>query len=116
MKKLNNKGFTLVELLATIAIMALIATMTTVNVANIFKDKNKIATDNKNSMIENAACVYVELKGNETLKKDCKKFGCKINTNILIKKGLLKESEVDNYRDINIYYEQNEKKCKIKEV
>lgn len=116
MKKINNKGFTLVELLATIAIMGLIATMTTVNIAKIFKDKNRIAQDTKNSIIESTACVFIELKENENLKKECKEKGCLISTDTLIKKGLLQESDVDNLKFINIYYENNEKKCTLKEV
>lgn len=116
MKKLNNKGFTLIEILATIAIMAIIATMTTVNMTKIFQDKNKITTDNKNSVIENAACVYIELKENQNLKKECKKVGCNIKSEVLIKRGLLNETDVDKNQDINIYYEKNEKMCKIKEV
>lgn len=116
MRKLNNKGFTLIEILATIAIMAIIATMTTINMAKIFKDKNKITTDNKNSVIENAACVYVELKENKNLKNECKKVGCNIKAEILIKIGLLNETDVDKDQNINIYYEKNEKQCKIKEV
>lgn len=116
MKKINKKGFTLVELLSTITIMGIIATMATINISTSYKNKNKIAENNKNEIIENAACVYLELKENKNLKMNCKQNGCSLSTTTLIKKGLLDEEDVDKEKIINIYYEKNEKKCKIKEV
>ena len=39
---------------------------------------------------------------------------CEITTDTLIKSGLLKEEDVNNSKVINIYKENNEKKCVIK--
>ena len=60
MKKLNNKGFTLVELLATIAVLSLVSTIViyvAINVVNSAKDKSYLVTRNN---VEKAAVSYLE--------------------------------------------------------
>lgn len=110
---MNKKGFTLIELLSTITIMTLIATVLTINVLNIFENKKKIAEESTNNIIITAANVYLELNEQKNLKENCKINGCNIAIDTLIKEGLLNESDVDNLKVINIYYENNEQKFKI---
>ncbi len=110
---MNKKGFTLIELLSTITIMTLIATVLTINVLNIFENKKKIAEESTNNIIITAANVYLELNEQKDLKENCKINGCNIAIDTLIKEGLLNESDVDNLKVINIYYENNEQKFKI---
>lgn len=110
---MNKKGFTLIELLSTIAIMTVIATVLTVNVLNIFENKQKITNQTKENIITTAANVYLELNKNKELKENCKLNGCNISVNTLIKEGLLNEEDVNNSKVINIYYENNEQKVKI---
>ncbi len=110
---MNKKGFTLIELLSTIAIMTIIATVLTVNVLNIFENKQKITNQTKENIITTAANVYLELNKNKELKENCKLNGCNISVNTLIKEGLLNEEDVNNSKVINIYYENNEQKVKI---
>ena len=62
---MNKKGFTLIELLSTIAIMTVIATVLTVNVLNIFENKQKITNQTKENIITTAANVYLELNKNK---------------------------------------------------
>ena len=110
---MNKKGFTLIELLSNITIMTLIATVLTINVLNIFENKKKIAEESTNNIIITAANVYLELNEQKNLKENCKINGCNIAVDTLIKEGLLNESDVDNLKVINIYYENNEQKFKI---
>ena len=110
---MNKKGFTLIELLSTITIMTLIATVLTINVLNIFENKKKIAEESTNNIIITAANVYLELNEQKNLKENCKINGCNIAVDTLIKEGLLNESDVDNLKVINIYYENKEQKFKI---
>ena len=110
---MNKNGFTLIELLSTIAIMTVIATVLTVNVLNIFENKQKITNQTKENIITTAANVYLELNKNKELKENCKLNGCNISANTLIKEGLLNEEDVNNSKVINIYYENNEQKVKI---
>lgn len=112
---MNKKGFTLVELLCTITIMGFIATMVSVNIVNIFEEKEKASEISKNSIVTEAACLYIDLDENKSLKENCKAYNCDITTEQLIKRGLLNESDVDNPEVINITYHNNEKICQIKE-
>jgi len=112
---MNKKGFTLVELLCTITIMGFIATAASINIMNIFEEKEKASTNNKNNIINEAACLYLELNDNKVFKENCKLNNCSITTNELIARGLLKESDVDKPEVINITYQNNEKTCQIKD-
>ncbi|MDE5540159.1 MAG: prepilin-type N-terminal cleavage/methylation domain-containing protein [Bacilli bacterium] len=83
---MNKKGFTLVELLSSMAIITMIATIACINIAKVFTEKEKISTENKNSIIETAACVYIDLDKNINLKNTCFQTGCRVSTDDLIKK------------------------------
>lgn len=112
---MNKKGFTLIELLTVITIIALIATIASINIVSIFEKKEENNTNTRQNIITTAACLYIELNGNENLKNTCLKDGCEISTNTLINAGILKSDDVDNDIIINIYSENNEKRCIIKE-
>jgi len=111
---MNKKGFTLIELLSCITIMAFIATIVTTNVIKIFDNKKNIADNNIESIVSTAACIYIELDKNTLLKENCLKNSCQINSDTLIKEGLLKDLDIDKNYIISIYKENNEKKCTIK--
>ena len=110
---MNKKGFTLVELLASLAIMSIIATVLTLNITGIFKKKEQALNENRQNLIITAANVYLELNQNTNLNENCKLKGCTISVSTLIKEGLLNEEDVNNSQVINIYYENNEQKYKI---
>ena len=110
---MNKKGFTLIELLSTIAIMSIIATVLTINIVNIFSEKEKASEENLNHIITTAASIYIELSENKDLKETCKIKGCNISTDTLIENGLLSEEDVDRKKVINIYYENEEQKYQI---
>lgn len=112
---MNKQGFTLIEILAVITIMGVIATFASVNFINYYKDIEESNTKNANSIIETAACIYIELEKNSKLKEQCLNYGCTIPSSTLIKEGLILENDVDNEKVINIYKENSEKKCVIKE-
>ena len=60
MKRLDNKGFTLTELLATLAVLSLVSTIViyvAINVVNSAKDKSYLVTRNN---VEKAAVSYLE--------------------------------------------------------
>lgn len=111
---MDKKGFTLIEVLSTITIMTVIATMVCININKVF-DNNDKEEENNNSIIEASACIYIELNKNEELKKECYTNGCDISTDILIKEGLLDKENVNNSKFIHIEIHNNEKRCTIKE-
>ena len=84
---MNKKGFTLVELLATIAILVLMSVIIGVNITSILRSTEKQNDDFDKKQIEKAACVYVD---SDEL---CPAKDCDSNVTIkkLIEKGLLDE-------------------------
>ena len=61
MKKKN--GFTLIELIAVIAIMAALSVVVGLNISKMMNHNKKSNFDKYKSTLENAACVYAENKG-----------------------------------------------------
>ena len=114
---MNNKGFTLIELLCTITIMSIIATMACVNLVNIFDTKEKITNANKEEIITEAACTYLELQENKDLKAKCLSNGCQISSTTLINAHLLDNNMISKEVIIDVKMVNQEKKCTIeKEV
>lgn len=111
---MNKRGFTLVELLSTITIMTIIATMVCINMDKIFDNNDKEKNKNNEEIITEAACVYIELDKNKELKNNCYQNGCNIEVESLIKEGLIDQEIVDNSNIIHIEINNNEKKCTIK--
>ena len=58
--KLNKKGFTLTELLATIGILVIMSLLIGVNLNSILKSTQKKNDDEEKIRIQKAACVYVD--------------------------------------------------------
>lgn len=111
---MNKKGYTLIELLTTITLLGLIATMASINTIKLFDEKKEQEEKNQEEIITSAAYVYIELSENKKFKEECLKNSCTINTNTLIEKGLLDEKNVSKNQVIHIYLDQKVKKCIIK--
>ena len=59
MKKLNNKGFTLIEVLAVIVILGVLATITVPTVSNVIKQNEENSYKNLQKSIIAAAKIYI---------------------------------------------------------
>lgn len=109
---MNKKGFTLVELLATIAILVLMSVIIGVNITSILRSTEKNEEEFDKKQIEKAACVYVDSDGLCT-SKNC---DSNVTIKILIEKGLLDE---EVYRDktgtITVTRNNGLKECEYKE-
>lgn len=110
MKKKN--GFTLVELMATIAILVLMSLVIGTNIVSILRateDNEEAAIKND---LEKAACVYVD----SSLNKDTCTTRCKIPVQNLIESGLIDESYEEEYSDkyVEVTYKDGEKICTYK--
>lgn len=104
---MNKKGFTLVELMATIGLLAIMSLVIGVNITSILKTTKQNEEDFNKEQIEKAACVYYsseELNPNGSIN---------ITVENLIESGLLDET----YRNengkitVNVNDNDNEKKC-----
>lgn len=61
MKKMNNKGFTLMELLATIVVLGLVTTFTIVTIVNLFDEGKKKAEEAFAKQIEGYIEDYIAM-------------------------------------------------------
>lgn len=102
---MNKKGFTLVELMATIGLLAIMSLVIGVNITSILKSTKQNEEEFNKEQIEKAACVYYS-------SKELNKNG---STNItvgnLIESGLLDETYRNENGKITITFNDNEKKC-----
>ena len=90
---MNKKGFTLVELLATIAILVLMSVIIGVNITSILRSTEKQNDDFDKKQIEKAACVYVDSTLNTSNKCGTKSGTCiDVTVNDLMLSGLLDDS------------------------
>ena len=103
---MNKKGFTLVELLATISILVLLSLVIGVNITSILRSTEKSNDDFEKEQIEKAACVYTN---SETL---CPSKNCSPDVQTLINNGLLDEKTYKDKRgSISIQNVDGETKC-----
>lgn len=89
--KHNKKGFTLVELIITIGLMALIGIVIATNMSGLFSKQNDEEYEAFKKKMEDSACMYVELYNKEA----CKVAGCTISVEQLIKVGYIEDTLKD---------------------
>ena len=124
MKRLDNKGFTLTELLATLAVLSLVSTIViyvAINVVNSAKDKSYLVTRNN---VEKAAVSYLEensdkihfVKYKDNIEYQCVTVQNLIDTNYFDKDVL--NSKISKDKTISdsdyIYIERDKKSRTIK--
>lgn len=85
----KKKGFTLVELIVTIALLGLIGSIIAVNMVGLYKKQDQSETARIESIIKSAAETYLEVE---------QKSGC-VSVEELIKQNYLKEKEIKDYKD-----------------
>ena len=113
---MNKKGFTLIEVLLVIVLVAAISVTVGVNMAGMQERQLNKEIKNYNETLEKAGCVYAEMKKltNNT----------EVTVEILINEGLISKNlkkpntkdtvEVDKNKIVEIKWENNEKKCSLK--
>lgn len=85
---MRRNGFTLIELIAAIAIMVVISVIVTVNLSNISKNNETKRYNEFKQQVADAACVYIDLSQNRTIKSSCYS-NCIVNVGTLVTEGLI---------------------------
>lgn len=124
---MNQKGFSLIELIITIGIMVMIGLVIVSNMTGLFSKNEDKDYENFVKKIEDAACIYIEKNEQKENKSKCRTNSdlavCNIDMNTLIQSGLIEESLKDPNKGIfvknssykvHIHWIDNEKKCELK--
>ena len=86
---MKKNGFTLVELIATMVLIALLATVVLINTTGIKSNQDEASSSRFVSTVEQAACTFIDLSINADLRQRCKNDSsldeCKISLATLIR-------------------------------
>lgn len=105
----NKKGFTLIELIATIVLITISSTIIVINLqGSSSKEENSLAEKN-DKQITDAACNAIDGLNAKNIvgksREECKTSGCKITLEKLISNGLVDAYTTynDSGKDINTF-------------
>ena len=111
---MENKGFTLIELIVTIAIMALIGVVISTNMLGLFSNEEDKKYEEFISQIEDAACIYVETVWSDSTRTNCRATNnCTVTINQLIQKGYISDDLKDPSTGLLVTSNQNEYKVTV---
>lgn len=121
----NKKGFTLIELIATIGIMILIGLVIVNNMSGILSKQNDEEYESFKKKLEDGACIYVETKWDNEKRRSCKSSNaCFVSVDELIQEGSIEDNlkdpstgnlvtkNKDKYK-VSVQWIDNVKKCSI---
>lgn len=105
---MNKKGFTLIELIVTIALIGFVGIVLSINVIKIVNDQNKKNEEQAKMLVEEAACAYAVLSTSHC------ESGCIVSGQTLINEGLIDE-EINGVTislySVNVSYINGERVC-----
>ena len=120
----NNKGFTLIELIATIGIIILVGLVIVNNMTGVLSKRNDEEYERFKRELEDGACIYVETELKRDARNTCKSSGCTVTIDDLISKGYIDDDlkdpsnghkviEYKNDYKVTVEWENDVKTCKI---
>lgn len=119
---MNNKGFTLIEILVVIAILSVIGVLVTVNLMDSVDSTKQKNCDAFVKEVEDAACVYAGLSDKSVV---CNREHCEpLTLDFLISEGLIQSEidsctnkEIDGTKTVSVSWDEfGEKHCKYNGV
>lgn len=100
---INNKGFTLIELIGVIAILAIILLVAIPNIASTYERKKHEIDEKKKEIIYNAVSMYANLYKSEFNYNEYLKGNCGISVDMLKDKELITEDELKSSTGSKLY-------------
>ena len=113
--KMNRKGFTLVELLAVILVIALIATFALPQILTQFSNNSDKLSKQQIEMIEEAGLTYVELNKKIYSGEECIKLDELVEADLL-NEGFVKDAIGNDYNEkkrLKVTYKNNQYTVKL---
>lgn len=113
MLKNKKNGFTLIELIATITLLAVLAMVILANMVGIKTNEDNRNAERFQKSVEEAACAYIDMMENVDLRQSCKNDSsnseCKITLGLLSSSNvaLIDSEEVDPYTNMLVKDEPN---------
>ena len=93
---MNKRGYTLIEIIAVIVIIALVTTIVILNFDTSIGKTNTKKEESFVTDLEKAACVYIDLKENTAFKNTCYSSGtCTVTVGQLVTSGILSSDMKD---------------------
>ena len=88
---MNKKGFTMVELLVVIALIAIMAVLLTINMTGVLSEQRGTSFKTLKGQMESAACAYIDLRNQYKHNP----MGGTVTLNTLITSGLIDGEVID---------------------
>ena len=120
---MNKKGFTLVELVVTIALLGILGTVIVSNMSGILNKEQDKQYDLFKNTLTKAGCSYIHLNAGKTVRSTCVTKGkCSVAVKVLLEQGLISDDDLIDPRNqeqislntnIEITYQNNEFTCSV---
>ena len=105
---MNHSGFTLIEILITLGIIAILSTVIVINMVNLNEKNKAIQYEKFKEKITTAGCSYIDSEKEKILRESCKQDKyCNIPLSILVLDGLIDEDLIDPSNNKKVKDEQN---------
>ena len=97
---MNKKGFTLTEMMAAVIIIGVIAATVAISFNNIMAKNKENKYKEFKREIEQAACIYIDLREYKPIKDTCYSSGtCNVKVKALVESGLIDEDMINPNTD-----------------
>lgn len=95
---MNQKGFTMVELIAAVSILVIVSIIVTISLSKMNEKNSQKRYNDFKETVEKAGCTYIELSVNRNIKEACYP-NCTIDAYTLINEGLISADLVNPNTD-----------------
>ena len=115
---MNNKGFTLVELIVVIVLIALVGTVVVINIVGMQSDEDSMTESRFEQRIASAGCTYIDMLSRVSEREAWKSDGAEhsVSLGALIDEGIVDGEAIDPKTNKKLSEERSLLSVKIKWV